>query len=74
VREHLKARAEPAERLSRVPGRALELAPFERKKGNELVRLAQVHTADDDGLGLGFHRVVGMMDSRPEHSSGTRKK
>ena len=55
MREGLEARAEAAKGLPRVPGNALELAPFQGKKGDELVRLAQVHAADDDCFGFRFH-------------------
>jgi hypothetical protein len=57
MRESLEARAEAAEGLPCVPGNALELAPFQGKEGDELVRLAQVHAADDDRFGASSRRA-----------------
>ena len=50
-------RAEAPKRFPRILGNTLEYAPVEGKEGDELVRLAQIHAAYDDGFGLGFHRL-----------------
>ena len=55
VGEQFEPRAEPAEGLPAVPGNAPEPAAFQGKEGDQLVRFSQVHGADDDGFGFGFH-------------------